>query len=92
MNEYFEEINKSKYLTRVLTDENKEIIKKYEKLWSKMRDLISSIIKNSYDYDEKYMKTKFDLGDKLPLNKTIEIRTNSRNSNFAFFKKRKIIN
>ena len=43
MNEYFEKINKSKYLTRVLTDENKEIIKKYEKLWSKMRDLISSI-------------------------------------------------
>ena len=25
------------------------------------------------DYDEKYMKTKFNLDDELPLNKTIEI-------------------
>ena len=58
MNEYFEKINKSKYLTRVLTDESKEIIKKYEKLWSKIRDLIRSITKNSYDYDEKYMKNQ----------------------------------
>ena len=33
--------------------------------------------KNSddYDYDEKYIKIKFDSGDELPLNKTIEIPT-----------------
>ena len=31
INGYFEEINKSKYLTLVPTDENKE--KKYEELW-----------------------------------------------------------
>ena len=47
MNGYFEEINKSKYLTLVSTNENKEIIKKYEDLWSQIRDIISSIIKNS---------------------------------------------
>ena len=29
--------------------------------------------KNSDNYDEKYMKIKFNLDDKLPLNKTIEI-------------------
>ena len=29
--------------------------------------------KNSDDYDEKYMKTKFDSDDELPLNKTVEI-------------------
>ena len=29
--------------------------------------------KNSDDYDEKYMKIKFNSDDKLPLNKTIEI-------------------
>ena len=47
MNGCFEEINKSKYLTLVSTNENKEIIKKYEDLWSQIRDIISSIIKNS---------------------------------------------
>ena len=71
MNRYFEEINKSKYLTLVSTNENKEKIKKYEELWSKIRDLIRSVTKNLGDYDEKYMKIKFNSGDKSPLNKTI---------------------
>ena len=31
--------------------------------------------KNSDDYDEKYMKIKFDLDDKLPLNKKIKIHS-----------------
>ena len=48
---YFEEINKIKYLTLVPTTESKEKNKKYEELRSKIRDLISSIAKNSYDYD-----------------------------------------
>ena len=73
MNGYFEEINKNKYLTLVPTNESKEIIKKYEELWSKIRDLIRSITKNSDDYDEKYMKIKFNSDDKLPPNKRIEI-------------------
>ena len=30
------------------------------------------ITKNSDDYDEKYIKNKFNPDDKLPLNKTIE--------------------
>ena len=34
------------------------------------RDLIRSIKKNADDYDEKYMKIKFNSGDELPLNKT----------------------
>ena len=62
-------------MTIVPTNENKEIIKKYEKLWSKIRDLISSITKNSNDYVEKYMKIKFDSDDELPLNKTIDIHS-----------------
>ena len=41
----------------------------------KMRYLIRSITKNSDDYDEKYMKIKFNSDDGLPLNKTIEIPT-----------------
>ena len=60
-------------MTLVPTNESKEKIKKYEELWSKTRDLIGSITKNSDDYDEKYMKIKFNLDGYLPLNKMIEI-------------------
>ena len=70
---YFEEINKSKYLILVPTNETKENVRKYEKLWSKIRNLIRSMTKNSDDYDENYMKIKFNLDDELPLNKMVEI-------------------
>ena len=49
--------------------------KKHGKLWIKIRDLIRSITKNSDDYEEKYMKIKFNSDGELPLDKTIEIRT-----------------
>ena len=38
-----------------------------------MKSDIKSITKNSDDYDQKYNKRKFNLDDKLPLNKTTEI-------------------
>ena len=60
-------------MTLVPTNESKEKIKKYEELWSKIRDFIRSITKNSDDYDEKYIKIKFNSDDKLSLNKMIEI-------------------
>ena len=75
VNRYFEEINGNKYLTLVSTNESKEKIIKHEELWSKIRDLIRSITKNSDDYDEKYRKIKFNSDDKFPLNKTIKIPT-----------------
>ena len=43
------------------------------KNFSKIRDLIMSITKKSDDYDEKYMKIKFNSDYELPLNKTIKI-------------------
>ena len=73
VNEYFEEINKNKYLTLVPINESKGIRKNYEDLWRKTRDLTRSINKNSNDYNEKYMKIKFNSDVELPLNKTIEI-------------------
>ena len=51
----------------------KKKLKKYGELWSKIRDSIRSINKNSDDYDKKYMKIKFNSNDELPLNKTIDI-------------------
>ena len=47
--------------------------KRYGELWSKIQDLIRSITENSEDYDEKYVKIKFNSDNKLPLNKTVEI-------------------
>ena len=73
MNGYLEYLNGNKYLTLVPIDESKEKIKKYEELWIKIRNLIRSITKIWDDYDEKYMKIKFNSDEKLLLNKTIEI-------------------
>ena len=53
VNGYFEEIDKTRYLTLVPANENKGKIKKYEELWSKIRDLVRSITKNTDNYDEK---------------------------------------
>ena len=72
VNGYLEEINKSKYLMLVPTNESK---KKNEEQRRKIKDLIRSITLNSDDYDEKYMKIKFNSDDELPLNKAIEIPT-----------------
>ena len=73
MNEYFEEINGNKYLMVVPNNESKEMIIFFEELWSETKDLIRLITKSSDDYDEKYIKTKVNWDDRLPLNKTIEI-------------------
>ena len=75
MNGYFQGINRNKYLTLVPTNESKEIIKKYEELQGKTRDLTNSTTNNLDDYDEKYMKIKFHLDDELPQNKKIKIHS-----------------
>ena len=52
----------------VPTNGSKEIMKKYEELWNKIREFIRSITK------KKYMKIQFNLDDDLTLNKTLELR------------------
>ena len=73
VNGYFKQINRNKYLTLVSTNKSKEMVKKYKDLWSKIKDFIREITKNSDDYDEKYVKIKFNLDDDCPLNKTLKI-------------------
>ena len=48
--------------------------KKYEDLWSKIRNLIRSITKNSDDYNKEYMKIKFNSDDEIPLNKMMKLQ------------------
>ena len=45
VNGFFEETNGNKYLSLDPTNENKKKIKKYEELWIKIRNLITSITK-----------------------------------------------
>ena len=59
----------------VLTNHKKKKTEKVEERWIKIRDLIRSITKNTDDYDGKFMNTKSNSNDELPLNKTIEIPT-----------------
>ena len=70
INGCFEEIDGNKYLMLVPTDESKEIMKKCEELWTKIKDLIRLGTDNSNEYDEKYMKIKFNLDDDLPNTRT----------------------
>ena len=51
---------------------------------SKIIDLIMSITKSSGDYDEKYMKIKFNADEELSLNKTIEVPSIKIVSNSCF--------
>ena len=50
---------------QVPTDERKNTLKKFEELWSKIRDLIWSITNNLDNYDKKYIKIKFNSDDDL---------------------------
>ena len=70
---YIGENNGNKYLTLVRTDGSINTLKTYEKLWTKTRDLIRSKTNNSDDYDEKYMKIRFNSNDDLCLKKTLEL-------------------
>ena len=54
MNAYSEEHNRNKCLTLFYTYESKDALKKYEKLWRKIKNLIRSTNSNLDGYDEKY--------------------------------------
>ena len=42
-------------------------------MWSERRDFIRLMTKISDGYNEKYMKTQFNLDDELPLNEIMDI-------------------
>ena len=72
INGYIEESNRNKYLALVPPVEWNDTLKKYEELWGKFRDFNRSMINNFDNYDEKYMKIKFNSDDDLPLKKTLK--------------------
>ena len=64
---YIEESNRTKCLTLAPTDETKNILKSYEELQNKIRDLVRPITNNSESFDGKFTKVKFNSDDDLPL-------------------------
>ena len=71
---YIEESNGNKYLVFASTDKNKEVLKKYTKLWDEIKNEIKTINggePNEYKID--FMKIKFESDDDLPLGKILSI-------------------
>ena len=69
---YIEEKGVNKYLVFDSTDENKELLKKYNDVFNGIRDKIKEISSGECDYEKDYMKIKFDSDDDLPLNKPLK--------------------
>ena len=67
-NGYIEEKGVNKYLIFDSTDKNKELLKKYNDLYDKIKEISS----DECDYEKDYMKIKFNSDDDLPLNKQLE--------------------
>ena len=74
VNGYIEEKDSNKYLVFDSTDENKELLKKYNDVFNGIRDKIKEINSNECDYEKDYMKIKFNSDDDLPLNKSLKFR------------------
>ena len=62
----------NKYLVFDSTNENKELIKKYNDVFNRIRDKIKEIDSEECDYEKDYMKIKFNSDDDLPLNKPLK--------------------
>ena len=69
---YIEEKGVNKYLVFDSTDENKELLKKYNDVFNGIRNKIKKISGDECDYEKDYMKIKFNSDDDLPLNKLLK--------------------
>ena len=68
---YIEEKNGNKYLIFDSTDENKELLKKYNDFWSGIKNKTKAVSSGESDYEKDFMKIKFNSDDDLPLNKPL---------------------
>ena len=69
---YIEEKGVNKYLVFDSTDENKELLKKYNDVFNGIMDKIKEVSNDECDYEKDYMKIKFNSDDNLPLNKPLK--------------------
>ena len=71
-NGYIEEKGVNKYLIFDFADENKELLKKYNYVWNKIKNKIEEVSSGKCDYEKDYMKITFNSDDELPLNKPLK--------------------
>ena len=64
---YIIEENENRYLIFALTENNKEVLDAYKKLWSKIKKRVNR--GKSIKYKNDFMKIRLDSYDNLPLNK-----------------------
>ena len=70
---FIEEKDGSKYLNVALTDYNNNVLKKYSEVWKGIKNQIVKINNGlEGEYDNDYMKIKFDSDDDLPVNKVMK--------------------
>ena len=70
---FIEEKRENKYLNIVFTGSNNEVLKKYAKVWSGVKDSIEKISNGKLEeYEKDYMKIKFNSDDNFPLNKQLK--------------------
>ena len=69
---YIEEKGVNKYLVFDSTDENKELLKKYNDVFNGISDKIKEISSGECYYEKDYLKIKFNSDDNLPLNKPLK--------------------
>ena len=71
-NGYIEEKGVNKYLIFDSTDENKELLKKYNDVWNGIKNEFKTINGGKENnYEKNYMKIKFNADDDLPLKKPL---------------------
>ena len=65
--------NGHNHLTLIPTDECKDTLEKYKEIWRKIKDFIISTNNKSDGFDEKYMTSKLNPDDDLPLKKALKL-------------------
>ena len=69
---YIEEQGVNKYLGFDSTDENKKLLKKYNDVFDGIMGKIKKVSNGECDYENDYMKIKFNSDDDLPLKKPLK--------------------
>ena len=69
---YIEEKESNKYLIFESTDENKELLKRYNDVFNGLIDKIKKVDNDWLEYTKNYTKIKFNSDDNFPLNKPLK--------------------
>ena len=89
-NGYIEEINENKYLVFDDTDENKELLKKYDDVFNGIMSKIRKIDDDWLEYSKGYKKIKFHSDDNLPLSKPLNFHNMTVTIRYVFSEDNKL--